>query len=780
VKRRTWLLGTAGVVGGSAALLVGWAALPQRSRLGSSTSWRAEPAQGQSETSRAIALNGWIKVSPDGSVILAMPRSEMGQGVHTALAMLVADELDVPLEQVHLQQAGFDSIYGNVAMLVGSLPFHPLDTEEGRRTTAVKVGEWVVGKVARELGINATGGSSSVADAWEVLRPAAALARAQLVGAASLDWKLPAAEIAVTSGVMAHPSGKKAPYGDFAQRAAATPVSRAALKPREQWRLIGRSQPRIDLPAKVNGRAQFGLDVRLPDMVYAVARMCPMLGGSPQRVDAAAALKLPGVERVVRLGVHAGSTDGVAVVGRSYWHANQGAKALDIAWEAPPAGKLDSAQIMGELEAAARVGKGFEFFSKGDWAALEARAKSANGADEGLKLLEAVYAAPYLAHAAMEPINCTAQVADSPDGRKVMVWVATQVPGIARAVAAKAAGVAENAVTVHVTYLGGGFGRRLEADVVGQAVRVALQTQGRPAQLVWPREEDIRHDFYRPAHVAVMKAVLSAKGEVLGWKVRSAGDAITPRWMGRGLPALAADTPDKTTSEGLFDQPYGIANQSIAHTATRMGVPVGFWRSVGHSHNAFFCEGFVDEMAEAAGKDPFEFRRNMLANAPRHKAVLEMAATKAGWGSALPPGRARGIALHESFNSIVAQVVEVSLKGGQPQVHRVVCAIDCGTAINPDGVAQQMESSVIFALSAALYGRIDIKDGAVAQSNFTDYPVVSMDHAPVVETHILPRAGAPTGVGEPGVPPLAPAVASALRSLGLARQRSLPLTVART
>ncbi len=773
MKRRTWLLGTAGVVGGSVALLVGWGALPQRSRLGSAASWRAELAQA-ADGGKAIALNGWIKVAEDGGITLAMPRSEMGQGVHTALAMLVAEELDVPLDRVRLEQAGFDAIYGNVAMLVGSLPFHPLDAEEGRRTTAVKMGEWVVGKVARELGINATGGSSSVADAWDVLRPAAALARAQLVGAASLDWKLPVAEMSVKAGVIEHPSGKRASYGEFARRAAATPVSKAAVKPREQWRLIGQSQPRIDLPAKVNGRAQFGLDVRLPGMVYAVARMCPMLGGSPRRVDEDAALKLPGVERVVRLGVHAGSTDGVAVVGKTYWHASQGAKALEIDWEPPPAGVLDSDRIMLELEAAAREGPGFEFFSKGDWAALEARAKSPGAASEGLKLVEAVYAAPYLAHATLEPINCTAQVLATPEGPQVRVWASTQVPGIARAVAARAAGVPESAVEVNVTYLGGGFGRRLEADVVGQAVRVAQQTQGRPVQLAWPREEDIRHDFYRPAQAAVMKAVLGAQGEVMGWHLRSAGDAITPRWMGRGLPALAADTPDKTTSEGLFDQPYGIPHQSVSHVTTRMGVPVGFWRSVGHSHNAFFSEGFVDELAEAAGKDPFEFRRAMLTDAPRHKAVLELAASKAQWSKPLPAGHARGIALHESFNSIVAQVVELSLRAGVLRVHRVVCAIDCGTAVNPDGVAQQMESSVIFALSAALHGRIDIQASAVKQGNFTDYRLASIEQAPVVETHIVSRAAAPTGVGEPGVPPLAPAMASALRALGHKRRRRLP------
>lgn len=774
MKRRVWLLGTAGSVGGAGALLVGWGLLPPRSRLGSASSWRVpDPTEGQGP--KQVALNGWIKVGSDSRVTLAMPRSEMGQGVHTALAMMVADELDVPLTSVQIEQAGFDSIYGNVSMLVGSLPFHPLDAEPGRRTTAVEVGEWVVGKVARELGINATGGSTSVADAWDVLRPAAAMARAQLLGAASLSWRLPVADLLVDAGVVSHPSGKKAPYGALAQAAAATPVSRAAVKPPERWRLIGRSQARLDVPAKVDGSARFGIDVRLPGMVYAVARMCPMLGGSPRRVHEELALRLPGVERVVRLGVHGGSTDGVAVVGRSYWHASQALKALEIDWAPPPEGTVDSKRILQTLKAAAESGEGFEFFSRGDWRALEMQAVGNMAAQSGLRLVQAVYSAPYLAHATMEPINCTAQVLDSPVGRQVKVWASTQVPGIARAAAARAAAVSESAVDLQVTYVGGGFGRRLEADVVGQAVRVALHTQGRPVQLVWPREEDIRHDFYRPAHVAALKAVLNARGEVLGWQLRTAGDAVTPRWMARGLPALAADTPDKTASEGLFDQAYDVANHSVAHKATRTGVPVGFWRSVGHSHNAFFLEGFVDELAHAAGRDPFEFRRAMLLQAPRHRAVLELAAAKAGWGKPLPAGRARGISVHESFNSIVAQVVEISIDAGRPRVHRVVSAVDCGTVINPDGVAQQMESSVLFALSAALQGRVDIRDSVVQQSNFPDYPVAGMSQAPHVETHLVQRTGAPpTGMGEPGVPPLAPAIAQALFVLTGKRHRSLP------
>jgi isoquinoline 1-oxidoreductase beta subunit len=391
-----------------------------------------------------------------------------------------------------------------------------------------------------------------------------------------------------------------------------------------------------------------------------------------------------------------------------------------------------------------------------------------------------VYRAPYLAHAALEPINCTARVADG----KVEVWVPTQVPGLARALAAQVAGVAPEAVTVHVTYLGGGFGRRLDVDFVGQAVRIAIECGGKPVQLVWSREEDLGHDFYRPAGVAVMRATLGEDGRPSSLRITSAGDAITPRWLERGLPHLTGpvDTPDKTASEGLFDQVYEIPNQRIAHVATQSGVPVGYWRSVGHSHNAFFSESFIDELAHAAGQDPVAYRLAMLKDSPRHRAVLLLAAQQAGWPGhgttqTLPPGRARGVALHESFGSIVAQVVEASIVGKVPRVHRVVCAADVGIVVNPGIVAQQLESAVVFALTAALHGRIDIVDGVVRQTNFPSYPMIRLADSPRIETHLVASAEPPGGVGEIGTPPLAPALANALFALTGKRQRELPLTV---
>ena len=753
MKRRTWLLSAAGAAG---ALIVGWGALPPRARTGSGRLW--QPAEGE------VALNGWIKITADGSVVLAMPRSEMGQGVHTALPMLVAEELDVPLSRVRLEQAGADSIYGNVAMLVAGLPFHPFELEN--RPFKVQAGEWVVRKLARELGINATGGSSSVADAWLVLRTAAATARASLLGAASLQWRLPVAEFTVSQGVISHPSGKSAHYGELARFAAATPPGSVTLKARENWTVIGQSAARKDIPAKVDGTARFGLDVRLPGMLYAAIRLCPMLGGAPGAIDVNAALAMPGVERLVRLPPYAGSTAGFAVVGKSWWQCQQAAQAVSVDWHQRPAGALDSRQIERALEAALQGEDGFTFYEKGAVAQAEAGAA---------RKLEALYRAPYLAHATLEPMNCTAQVRDG----KVFLWVPTQVPQMGAAIAARVAGVALEDVNLTVTLLGGGFGRRLEVDYVAQAVRVAMECGGRPVQLIWSREEDSTHDFYRPMHVARLVAAVDAQGQPVSLRIRSAGDAITPRWLERGVPALAGpvDTPDKTTAEGLFDLPYGFAHQHMSHVATRNSVPVGFWRSVGHSHNAFFSECFIDELAVALQQDPLALRRFLLKDAPRYLAVLELAANQAGWGGKLPTGRARGIALHESFGSIVAQVAEVSLVDGQPRVHRVVCAIDCGTVVNPGIVAQQMESAVVFALTAALYGKVDIHGGVVQQKNFPDYRMLRMAQAPLVQTHLVASTRPPGGVGEPGVPPLAPAVANAVFALTGTRLRSLPLVL---
>ena len=780
MKRRTWLLSGLGAAG---ALVVGWAALPPRSRLGQA----AQVVQ----SGDAVALNGWIRVRRDGGVQLAMPRSEMGQGVHTALALLVAEEMDVPLARVELFEPGHDSLYGNVAVMMMSLPLHPDDTEPGHRSTGAALGQWMVAKVARELGINMTGGSTSVADAWEPLRWAAASARAQLVGVAAARWQCAPQDCSVKDGVVWHvASNRSAPFSELvaeAPQALKQAVSgEIHLKPRSAWSLLGRPAHRLDAACKTDGSAVFGQDVRLPDMVYAAVCHHPVRSDAHtgdariERIDldASQIRQQPGVLDVVPLPAVAGSTPGCAVVSARAWTA---LRAAALASQKLLSGEATSglantaaieAQMMQIVQQAAQGDEGFVFHERG-----QALAALAPGASAGSRRLEAVYQAPYLAHAPMEPMNCTVRIQQG----KLEMWVPTQVPGLARQLAARVAGLSESDVTVHVTYLGGGFGRRLDLDFVGQAVQVALKTSPRPVQLLWSREEDMTHDFYRPAGAARLQAVVSAQGQWEALAVHSAGDAITPRHMARAMPQLAGplagrfDLPDKTTAEGLYDLPYEIPHQRMAHTATRSGVPVGYWRSVGHSHNAFFSESFVDEVAHAAGADPVAFRLQALTRHPRHARVLQLAAQRAGWGQPLPAGVARGVALHESFGTVVAQVLEVEKAGERPRVRRVVCAVDCGVAVNPDGVAQQMESSVIFGLTAALYGRIDIVDGVVQQRNFHQVRMLRMDETPLIETHIVPSDRAPTGMGEPGTPPVAPALANAWFALTGQRLRRLPL-----
>lgn len=775
MKRRTWLLAGAGAAG---ALVVGWGALPPRSRLGKAHTLPVVAGE--------VGLNGWIKITTDGHVVLAMNRSEMGQGVHTGLAQLVAEELDVPLHTVRLTPAGHDSLYGNVATMLGNMPFGPRD--EGK--VPERVARWATVRVARELGINLTGGSSSLADAWDPLRLAAATARAQLLGAMALRHKLPVAELTVKDGVVHHASGALGHYGEVAAQAALTPPGEVTLKPPAQWRQIGQALPRIDLAGKVNGQARFGLDVREPGQLFAAVRHCPMLGGGlgPVR-NLAQVMAMPGVLRLVSLGPLAGSTAGYAVVARTTWHAQQAARALDVDWQAPPAGRVDSATVMQQLAQAAQTahdaGEGFAFRREGDVkAGLQASARQ----------VRAVYSAPYLAHVTMEPMNCTVQVREG----AATVWAPTQVPGAAREAAARVLGLPDEAVTVHVTYLGGGFGRRLEVDFIAQAARIALECGGAPVQLVWSREEDMTHDFYRPASAAVLQAGLGGDGRPVALAITNAGDALVPRWLSRIVPrvsglidmltrngfpdsralgALTApgDAPDKTAAEGLFDLPYAVPALRVAHVATHSGIPVGSWRSVGHSHHAFFLESFIDELAHAAGADPVAYRLALLDGLPRHAAVLQRAAEAAGWGQPLPAGVARGVALHESFGSIVAQVVEVSRVAGRPRVRRVVCAVDCGTVVNPGVVARQMESGIVFGLTAALYGRIDVVGSEVRQHNLPDQPLLPLAECPAIETYFVPNDGPPTGVGEPGTPPVAPALANAWFALTGERRRNLPL-----
>jgi isoquinoline 1-oxidoreductase subunit beta len=760
MKKRSFLLiGTAAL----GALVVGWGVMPARSRLG-------KPDQA------ARALNAWIKISTDGKIVLAMPRSEMGQGTHTGLAMLVAEELNMPAAAITLEQAGNESLFGNVAMLVAGLPFHPRDGEPGHATTTVKTARWIVGKVARELGVNATGGSSSIADAWIVLRQAAALARHSLVLAGAKQLNAAPETCELRNGVVSA-GGRSVNIselvGSAVTLASSLDASAITLKPASQWSQIGTAVPRLDALSKSMGTAAFGQDAPVKNALYAVVVMNPELGASVTLVDRDGLMKQPGVKAVVELSSYVGSTSGFAVVATNTYAAMAAARQPGmVRWGGGSNAQLNSVNEIKRLVNKVEGGdEGFAFEKRGD--ALTALKQSGSNA----KVLQAWYAAPYLAHAAMEPMNATAQVTLNDKGAitRVDVWAPTQVPGFARNTAAQAANCAVELVHVHVSYLGGGFGRRLETDFIAQAVRVALVTPGQPVKLLWSREQDTQHDFYRPAQVAKCAASF-IDGKLRALHIRTASDSITPYWMGRHLPALAADTPDKTSAEGLFDQPYEIEHQLIEHLRVKSSVPIGFWRSVGHSHNAFITESFIDELAHSQSIDPIAFRLSLLQTAPRHAAVLKLAADKAGWGRTLPPGHALGVALHESFGTTVAQIAQVSIQANQAiRVHRVVCAIDCGTAINPMLINQQVQSSIVFGLSAALFGRIDIVAGKVIQGNFDSYRVLRANECPEIETHIIKSNSPPTGVGEPATPPIAPAVGNALFKLTGKRLRELPL-----
>jgi isoquinoline 1-oxidoreductase beta subunit len=748
-SRRRFILSGLGVTG---ALIVGWGMLPPRQRLQSALPMRTSTGE--------FAMNGWLKIGKDGMVTVAMPRCEMGQGVHTALPMLVAEELDVPLSMVRIEQAALDKIFGNVAMLPDGLPFHPDDHGMVKHTA-----QWLTAKLAREFGLQVTGGSSSVKDAWGPMRDAGAAARAMLVAAAAKDWGVAAGECTTADGAVSHVSGKRAGYGELAAKASAIAITpgEIRLKDAKDFKLIGQRIARTDSAAKVDGSARFGLDVRPPGLLYAAVMQSPTLGGTLLKIDDDAlktVMALPGVRKVVDFSKATGGVAGVAVVAKTYWQAKQALAALQVRWDAGPHATLSNAAIFKELAAKLDAEAGFTYYKTGDIAV----AKSAG------KTIQAEYSAPFLAHAAMEPINCTAQVQNG----RVTVWAPTQVQSIAADAAARVAQCKRDDVDLFVTYIGGGFGRRLEVDMVAQAVAIALELGGAPVQVIWSREEDITHDMYRPAALARFSATLDAAGSVLAYENKSAAGSITHQVMQRSF-GLTGAGPDKTTAEGEYDMPYAFPNQKIAHVIVPTPVQLGYWRSVGHSHNAFFKESFIDELAHAAGQEPVQFRRDLLKTHPRFLAVLNAAVERAGQPAA---GHAHGVALHQSFGTIVAEVAEVSIEGKEIRVHKVTCAVDCGIVVNPNIIEQQIQSAVVFGLSAALFGEITFKDGKVEQDNFHNYPVLRINQTPVVETVVIKSSASPEGIGEPGLPPIAPAVANAVFKLTGQRLRSLPLRLA--
>lgn len=753
--RRKFILGTLGITG---ALVIGWSLMPPRQRL--TTAQPLPTDEGE------VAFNGWVKIARDGTVTVTLAKSEMGQGVVTSLCMLLAEELDADWSRVRWQPSPIDRIYNNIASVVDGLPVHP-DTDN----LAVDAVKWLTAKTMREIGVMMTGGSSSVKDLWWPMRRAGAAAREMLVAAAAAQWGIASADCQTENGEVIAPDGRRLGYGALAAAAAQQPLPRdPPLKAPERFKRIGQPTRRLDTPGKIDGSARFGIDALPQGLLYASVRLCPTLGGRAQRHDDAPARALRGVKAVAAVEPLRGGTGGVAVIADHPWRAKQAADRLDVTWDHGALADFSSAPAMQRLADATRNERGFAFFETGEVDTALAGAA---------KRIEAEYRAPWLAHAAMEPINCTVLF----EGNKATVWVSTQVPGLARAAAAEALGLPDEAVTVHVLMLGGGFGRRLEVDFIAQAAAIAKAVPGQPVQTMWSREQDTRHDLYRPACVAHFQAGFDTGQRLVAWKNTSAGQAIVPQVLKRAF-GLPGGGPDKTTSEGAFDQAYEWPAARIAHVHVDLPLQVGFWRSVGHSHQAFFKEGFIDECAHAAGVDPLAFRESLLRQHPKQLAVLQAAAKASGWGTPSPPApdgarTARGIALHDSFGSSVAQVAEVSLGPDKAiRVHRVWCAIDCGFAVNPAGIRQQLEGGVVFGLSAALHGGVDIVDGQVQQSNFHDQPILRLNESPRVECVILPGNGHPEGVGEPGVPPIAPAVANALFALTGQRLRSLPLKLA--
>jgi isoquinoline 1-oxidoreductase subunit beta len=668
----------------------------------------------------SFAPNAFIRIGSDGQIVLTMPYVEMGQGTYTSIPMLIAEELEVDLTQVRLEHAPPDEkLYAN-----------PL------------------------LGVQATGNSNAIRGAWQPLRRAGAAARTMLIQAAAKQWNVDPASCRAQRGEVRHePTGRSARYGDLAADAARVPVpANEALKGPQEFKLIGTPAKRLDTPAKVNGTAIYGIDVRPPGVKIATLAQSPVFGGRVKSVDDAAAKAVKGVRQIVRL------DDAVAVVADHMGAAKKGLAALKIEWDDGPHARLGTRDIAAELEQAT-FKEGAVAQNIGDIATAMAQAATK---------VEAIYQVPFLAHATMEPMNCTVHVRK--DGCEV--WIGSQAVARVHAAAAKTAGLPLDKVVVHNHLIGGGFGRRLEADGAIRAVQIAQQVDG-PVKVVWTREEDIQHDMYRPYWFDRLSAGLDAKGMPVAWNNRFAGSSVIARW----LPPGFKNGLDPDSTEGAIDLAYDLPNMRVEYVRVEPpGIPTAFWRSVGPSHNVFVTESFMDELAAAAKQDAVGYRRALLDKSPRAKAVLELAAEKAGWGQPLPERVGRGVSLQFVFATYMAQVAEVEVsKDGTVRVRRVVCAVDCGTAVNPDTVRAQIQSGVIFGITAALHGEITLKDGRVEQTNFDTYQMLRMNEAPAIEAHIVQNTEPPGGMGEAGTSCIVPAVTNAIFAATGKRLRKLPV-----
>jgi isoquinoline 1-oxidoreductase beta subunit len=674
-----------------------------------------------------FAPNAFLRIGADNTVTVIAKHVEMGQGAYTGIATVVAEELDADWARIRVESAPADAKrYANLAF--GT--------------------------------IQGTGGSSAMANSWTQLREAGGKARAMLLTAAAQEWHVPVAELTVEQGIVYH-AGKKrqATFGALVARAATLPVPETVqLKDPKDFKLIGGHAPRVDAVAKSDGTAQFTIDVALPGMLVALLKRPPLFGATVKSFDAAPAAAVPGVVKVVQV------PGGVAVVAKSFWAAKQGRDALTVQWDDSKAEKRSSAQLLEEYRRLAQQ------------PALSARkdGDAAQAIKDSARKVSATYEFPYLAHAPMEPLDAVVKLT----ANSCEIWAGDQFQTLDQANAAHTAGLDPQQVSIHTLYAGGSFGRRANvgSDYIVEAVSIAKAygADGTPIKLQWTREDDIRGGLYRPMYFHTLEAGLDDKGHLNGWRHVIVGQSIM---AGGAFAGMIKNGVDPTSVEGASTIAYAIPNISVDLATTKTGVPVLWWRVVGSSHTTYAVEAFIDEVAHAAGQDGFTFRRNLLEHEPRMKAVLELAADKADWSTPLPPGKGRGIAVAEAFKTFVAQVAEVSVgKDGQIKVDRVVCAVDCGTPINPDIIAAQMEGGIGFGLGAALYGAITLKDGRVEQDNFNSYRVLRMNEMPKVEVHIVPSAEPPTGVGEPGVAPLGPAVANAIFAATGKRNYVLPFS----